>query len=424
MNDNWLKDIHDKMSDFETDAPQGLWNDIILAQQGVGNINKQNEKKRKSIFSWRRLLTAAAIAAVVVTIGSMLLIKNLSNSSNSESKVNLLADKVHKETPSLPSTKANLESHETFAGKKSAPDKVVIHSGMHANNQEPYEAFETEEICETRPSQETVPSKKNDHNTAAPIKSDIFNNKENKTCNRNLIALNNVTNRNDGEVSIGIFSTGGTGAELNRKSTAATALSGIGSGNSNWKDTPVLGLLTFNRGKEIKNDVKHHLPIKAGISFLYALNNRFGISSGITYSNLTSDIFQGSENHYFTGKQTLHYIGIPVNLKLNIISWNNFDVYASTGVMGEKCVSGSLDKTYVLDDKIADKARQSINEKPFQWSVNASAGLQFNISSFFGIYAEPGVSYYFDDGSNLKTVYKEKPVNFNLNLGLRFTIGD
>ena len=40
-----------------------------------------------------------------------------------------------------------------------------------------------------------------------------------------------------------------------------------------------------------------------------------------------------------------------------------------------------------------------------------------------GVYVEPGVSYYFDDRSTLSTIYKEKPLNFNLNLGVRYTIG-
>ena len=40
-----------------------------------------------------------------------------------------------------------------------------------------------------------------------------------------------------------------------------------------------------------------------------------------------------------------------------------------------------------------------------------------------GVYVEPGVSYYFDDRSPLSTIYKEKPLNFNLNLGVRYTIG-
>ena len=47
---------------------------------------------------------------------------------------------------------------------------------------------------------------------------------------------------------------------------------------------------------------------------------------------------------------------------------------------------------------------------------------QYDFSKLVGVYLEPGVSYYFDNGSDVRTIYKDKPFNFNLNLGVRFTI--
>ena len=32
MKKDWLKDIHDRMADFETEEPQGLWDDICAAE--------------------------------------------------------------------------------------------------------------------------------------------------------------------------------------------------------------------------------------------------------------------------------------------------------------------------------------------------------------------------------------------------------
>ena len=61
-----------------------------------------------------------------------------------------------------------------------------------------------------------------------------------------------------------------------------------------------------------------------------------------------------------------------------------------------------------------------LDAKKLQWSVLASLGAQFNITDHFGIYAEPGVIYYFDDGTNISTIRKEKPFNVNLQIGLRF----
>ena len=56
-----------------------------------------------------------------------------------------------------------------------------------------------------------------------------------------------------------------------------------------------------------------------------------------------------------------------------------------------------------------------------QCSLNAAAGLQFNILPNLGVYAEPGVGYYFNNGSKVETIYKEKPFNFNLKAGLRLS---
>lgn len=221
-----------------------------------------------------------------------------------------------------------------------------------------------------------------------------------------------------------MFMTGGAGSVFNRKSTGGVSAGGISPDHSDWKDRPILGILLHNEGKEVKNDIKYRLPIRAGVSFAYKLNERFSLGCGVTYTNLTSDTREGSDSYYFTGEQTLHYVGIPLNLKYKIVSWKRLELYASAGLLAEKCVSGKLKKEYILNNQVEKEETQNLNEKPLQWSVNASAGLQYNITPTIGLYAEPGVSYYFKDGTSLKTIYKDKPLNLNFNLGLRFTFGN
>ena len=55
-------------------------------------------------------------------------------------------------------------------------------------------------------------------------------------------------------------------------------------------------------------------------------------------------------------------------------------------------------------------------------SVGASLGFGYSFNELLGIYAEPGFSYYFDNGSFVETVYRERPFNFSLSLGLRFNL--
>lgn len=81
---------------------------------------------------------------------------------------------------------------------------------------------------------------------------------------------------------------------------------------------------------------------------------------------------------------------------------------ASGGGMIEKCVYGKL-------------GTEKETVKPLQFSVSGAVGAQFNATKRVGIYVEPGVAYFFDDGSDVQTIRKENPFNFNIQAGIRLT---
>ena len=87
----------------------------------------------------------------------------------------------------------------------------------------------------------------------------------------------------------------------------------------------------------------------------------------------------------------------------------------------EKCVGGRLSTDYVSNGNIIDKTTDRLRVDPLQWSVNLSAGLQFNIIRSTGIFIQPGISWYFDNGSPVETIYKAKPLNFDLRFGIRYS---
>ncbi len=57
-------------------------------------------------------------------------------------------------------------------------------------------------------------------------------------------------------------------------------------------------------------------------------------------------------------------------------------------------------------------------DSKYQWSVNAAAGIQYNIIDWLAVFAEPGVTYFL----NNESLYGEHPWNFNARIGLRFNI--
>jgi hypothetical protein len=171
-------------------------------------------------------------------------------------------------------------------------------------------------------------------------------------------------------------------------------------------------------------DVKHHQPITFGLTLRYNLNERWSVASGLTYSQLSSELHSGSGNYYYDDRQTLHYIGLPLNIAYTFWQSPKLSAYLTSGGLVEKNVAGRLTSNYYIDDQLEITTRENISTDQLQWSVNTAIGLGYRISNNIGLYAEPGISYYFKNNSELETIYKDNPLHFNLRLGLRFTLGD
>lgn len=169
--------------------------------------------------------------------------------------------------------------------------------------------------------------------------------------------------------------------------------------------------------------LKHKLPVRFGVTVCYPLNERFGMESGLSYTYLSSNFSSSGQHYSYKVRQSLQYIGIPLNLKAVVWERKWVDFYLSVGGMAEKCMDGDSETDYKLHGKVESVTHRDVKEKPWQYSVNAGGGVQFNFSRAVGLYVEPGVSYHFDNGSSVSNIYKEKPWNFNMGLGLRFSLG-
>ena len=181
------------------------------------------------------------------------------------------------------------------------------------------------------------------------------------------------------------------------------------------------GQFTQNGWKKEKK-YTHHQPVRFGITLSYRLNNRWSIESGLVYSRLSSDyltteedVARGTIKYTSKIEQRLNYLGIP--LKVNFYLWENrhFAAYLSAGGMVEKMVDGCVKDA-------TSKVGESVSIGPLQFSVNGAVGAEYKLIDLLSIYAEPGVGYYFDNGSTIPTFYQDKPFSFNLNLGLRFNL--
>lgn len=234
-----------------------------------------------------------------------------------------------------------------------------------------------------------------------------------------------------GKLAAGLSVNGsGTASSLSSRPTAAALGANpldCGVSSADWVDRRVesaAGVIVYNQ-PEVTTEYSHKMPVKIGASIRYDFNKFLGIESGLTYSFLSSDLKTGEEgavSSWSKGVQSMHYLGIPLNLSFNIFSSRYFNAYVTAGGLMEKCVRGSLKTDEYLDGKYHGSSSTTLKQKGLQWSVNGAAGIQVNILPQLGLYMEPGVSHHFSNNSKVRTIYSDKPTDFSLSFGLRYTI--
>ncbi len=208
----------------------------------------------------------------------------------------------------------------------------------------------------------------------------------------------------------------GTGGGAGLGSTGQTTQSPMYANNVSLLGNKYTEQIAQNQTLEFRNGMAyvseptasydHKMPISFGVSVRKQLLNRLYLESGITYTYLRSDV--SWPNSSAKEQQKLHYLGIPVKLNYNLINQQLFSVYLSGGGAIERCVYASQGGKH-----------KTLND--MQFSLTGGLGIQVNLSRNLSLYFEPGVSYFFDDGSDFETIRKDHKFNIDLKAGFRVT---
>ena len=442
MKRNWKEDIHDRLGNFETDAPDGLWEAI---RQRMAQTERAQAEKRQTSFVLQpalRRTACAAAACLALVAGYQYFADGGKETANGVKPAGVngmiavggtVASDNSRYVASKPATASIVATN--LAGVRVAKNGVTP-AAVYAQTQNNESAqISTPQHLNTSTSQHPNPSTSQHPNTSTsqhlnPSTPQHLNTSTSQHHNPSTSLLaytpaDNSRGRHEGAAARWTLSTSamtGMGASSVTNSTA-TYVEAVGPDDVIWADNPQLCIGIFNQGKSVKTEYKHRLPVRVGLNVAYRLTDRLSVESGVSYTRLSSDMKDGTKDNYSSGCQKLDYIGVPLNVKYRAFGYRRLSVYASAGLLTEKCVSGKTTHEYVISGEKKKHEAEDVAAKPWQLSVNAALGAQFDVLSNVGVYVEPGVSYYFDDRSPLSTIYKEKPLNFNLNLGVRYTIG-
>ena len=159
---------------------------------------------------------------------------------------------------------------------------------------------------------------------------------------------------------------------------------------------------------------EHKAPLTFGLKLGYSITQRLWVESGVQYSKLSSTFVRDMRGSELTSEQALHYVGVPLGVGYRIFDVGPLSFYGIAGAQADfnvkaKSSTEGVETTAVKDD--------------VQFSANAALGAQVKLTPHLGIYVEPGARYYFDNGSDVQNYFKDKKLNFNLQVGARWNIG-
>ena len=165
---------------------------------------------------------------------------------------------------------------------------------------------------------------------------------------------------------------------------------------------------------DLYEETKHHQPTSVGMQVGFHLLPKLKLSTGLVYTKVSSDFISGVYDTRTVSTQDLHYIGIPLNLSYSVWEYKGLHTYVTAGGEGAVNIKNHTE----TDGEVKESKRDKM-----QWSTNASVGIQYDFIPQLGVYVEPGMKYYFDNGSQIENIFKDKKLNFNIQFGLRFNVG-
>lgn len=462
MAEDWLNKIRESQANFSEPEPEGLWEGIEagLAAKDVGTsagmepVRATDAKasvdmtsredsavsRGRTVRWWWAALPAAAVAALVLLLSvpwhrdasdDPLRTSAISELKSTAEPFDVVSREVESSVPAnLLAYSGTLLASDTKVGKPSeaTADDAGSASEEFSKRQENSSWNNTpNDISSETISSETISSE---------ISS--LENSSSETSSLETISSENWPSGNDNPVSqtrrrgfsFGLLASNVAGSRSSASkyaalygSTVTKQIHGFSETTADFPDSQgYAGVMQSNSSNEISSTVKNWQPIQIGVSVAYSFTDRLSIESGLTYSCLISDLSSGTPLGNYDIRQTLHYIGLPLALRYDFLKIKGFSLYASAGGQMEKCVAGKTRTDYFVDGKKVSSENGRIMVEPLQWSVNAYVGAQYSFNRLVGLYVEPGAAYYFRNGSPVNCIYSERPFNFSLRAGLRFSL--
>lgn len=385
MNEQWIHEMRQKMAAYRRSAPELSWDEIDRAVAA--------SKAHKARLLWLRRMAAAAVVLLIAGVGYWRFMRDDAESARpTTASVSSQPQDGNHGDQSRNLASSQHHALGSAASHSKEPVSVVIAKAAQKPNTTSTSVPESEAAA-TIPPVDTVNTTPPDENE--PPHTDRKESAKPTDRTSPVIYPSDLHQRSrlDNRLTAKVYlssTMAGRQTEYFNIGMHAESSKG-GSGSYLWPPMDK---------QPIDQLVHHRQPVRFGLSLRYRLDDRWSVESGLSYTRLSSDITTIVEDKATVTEQRLNYIGLPLNISYDLWKNRRFGLYVSAGGMIEK----------------------SLDTSPWQFSLNGAAGAEYKLTDFFSLYAEPGLGYYFKDGSSIPTIYQDHPLNFNLSFGLRFNL--
>lgn len=406
--------IREKLSAPQEEIPSGLWERIEVGLDAA----KAPGRRAAVLHRWMWGVSGAAAAvAVLAFVGVRLLSPQPEAESVAESGVEIF-DVV--KAPSADENAASLLAmSEETASKEEHPAvlKIWAHTSTHNPAQGIKTRTDTADAESIRPDvqvQEEISSPDNTPTAVQLVPVDTDGNGE-PECE---IRVDN----SDIEA---VYGTEENSAKRKRTPLELT----VGGNSFGGPQKNRVPKMMFSQGHrtptytfvEDGNSDKFDLPLSFGVGVKYSITRWLGVGVGVNYTMLgkkTSGTYYTEDGWSYNVdmKNAQHYIGIPVDIFFSVFRNRWWDTYATVGGCVEKCVSNKFTGFHE-----GTQLTYSPKVNGVQTSVKVGLGVEFSPLSFMGIYIDPSLRYYFDNGQP-RSIRTAQPLAFGVEAGLRFRL--
>ena len=390
MEEEWMLQMRKKMADYKWPAPELSWNELDQAL-AAGTTHKTH-------LLWLRRMAAAAVVLLIAGVGYWGLLRHKSEPIVEKhwAQEQPIENRSHGDISRGDRNDVTFQTSHAFLDKRSGRAERLSPCDLKKTKQEHHSTAMSEP--------EVVPISMGDNdtiNTTETIEREQPHAVEEKVKTANY-PLPTIVYPSDLHQR----------KHLDNRLTAKAYMSSTmaGSQTESYGKPGVYNVVSIkdllsdpdnpNMTMQTEQYVHHRQPVRFGLLLRYRLTDRWSVESGLSYTRLSSDITTIINEVTIVTEQRLNYIGLPLNISYELWKSRYFGLYVTGGGMIEK----------------------RLDDSSWQFSLNGAAGAEYKLSNSFSLYAEPGLGYYFKDGSSTPTIYKDYPLNFNLNFGLRFNL--